>query len=432
MGLAILLLSFDDEIVSEAVCSAFCIAVPWLATFGWILTFSAIFTKTNRVNKIFHNPQRLRRIKVTPWDVMKPFAFLLTVAGVVLIVWTAVSPPVWEREVSQVDIFSRDVETKGFCNYDESAPYAIILMIILLGTVALSLYEAFVARNISTEFAESDYIFVVLCVVFLVSFMGIPVMLIARDQPQARFFCSACILFVICVAVLLLIFCPKMVAHWRSSKLRLSSMMNSNVRMNGGAASGVNSDSNRNAPSIYGGRTHVSGLFSGSEMPRPADLPHSSEGSSFGPDSEVESLEEEGIQVLLHPKEVDGLKQTVHALKRENKILLASRRNLHTMLQESKRLLDVGSGDHQDVPPAPLSSNRSRSEASSLVKSEDEDLSSEDTHDIMVEEGKRNSPENSGQEKNVSSPALARNDTSASLDVEDVFDLDAGADEKAL
>jgi hypothetical protein len=329
MGLAILLLSFDDEIASDDVVSAFCIAVPWLVTFGWILTFSAIFTKTNRVNKIFHNPQRLRRIKVTSWDVMKPFAVLLSVAGITLIVWTVVSPPVWEREVSQVDVFSREIESMGFCNYEESLPYAIILLIVLLGTVLLSLYEAFVARNISTEFAESDYIFVVLCVVVLVSFMGIPIMLIARDQPQARFFCSVCIIFIICFAVLLLIFGPKMVAHWRSTKQRPGSRMSTlpDRRISG------------NAPSIYGGRTHVSGLLSSADVPVSTEFRTSSDAtpvpSVIGGDSESSS-DEEGIQVLLHPKEVDGLKEQVRKLKKENKLLTASRRNLSALLEESK------------------------------------------------------------------------------------------------
>ena len=118
------------------------------------------------------------------------------------------------------------------------------------------------------------------------------------------------------------------------------------------------------------------------------------------------------------------MKQKVHALKRENKLLVESRRNLHTMLEESKRLLDVSSGDLQNSPDA-LFPNRSppRPEVSPLVESKDEDLPSEEYDEILVEER-----ENTWEELNVSSsPAVVRNDTSSSIDLEDVFDLDAGA-----
>jgi hypothetical protein len=313
MGLAILLLSFDDEIVSDDVCTAFCIAVPWLATFGWILAFSAIFTKTHRVNKIFHNPQRFKRIKVTVWNVMKPFLILLAVAGITLLVWTLVDPPVWERSVTRIDSFSRDVETKGFCNFDDSIPYASILIVVLLGTVARSLYEAYIARNVSTEFAESEYIFLVLCIVFLVSFIGIPVMIIARDQPQARFFTAASILFVICISILAFIFVPKIAAHRTKEK----SKRRHNLDLARGAAEGS---------------VHVTGLD------RPSD------------NSIVGDSEDEGIKVLLHPKEISRLQSQVRSLVKENKSLNQSCRQLQGIVGSSSNLTKSCDDTHKLLP----------------------------------------------------------------------------------
>jgi hypothetical protein len=76
MGSSVIPLSFDDEIASEKGCDIACIAVPWILSIGWVISFSALFTKTHRINKIFHGAN-FKRIVVTPWDVMKPMMALL-------------------------------------------------------------------------------------------------------------------------------------------------------------------------------------------------------------------------------------------------------------------------------------------------------------------------------------------------------------------
>jgi 7 transmembrane sweet-taste receptor of 3 GCPR len=349
MALAILFLSFDDEVVSEDVCTAFCVAVPWVAVFGWILAFSAIFTKTKRVNAIFHHPQQFKRIKVTTLDVMKPFLVMLAVAGITLLVWTIVSPPVWGRTVTQVDIYSREIETKGFCNFDGSMPYAVILLVVLLGTVVRSLYEAYIARNVSTEFAESDYIFLVLCIVLLVSFMGIPTMIIARDQPQARFFTAVSIIFVICLAILVFIFVPKAIAHRQQNRKehdvnairRPSQPMNGRINVTGLEYAGGSGD--------FGPRTPVGLEYAGDS----GGAIRRSSKSSTRPSlvGSVGTNDDEGIRVLLHPKEVDGLKVQVRNLIRENQNLNESRNTLETMLADSKTKITQMNEDFRRLLP---------------------------------------------------------------------------------
>lgn len=55
----------DDKHYSERGCSIACMAVPWLISVGFVTMFSALFSKVWRVNQIFNNPNRFRRIKVT-------------------------------------------------------------------------------------------------------------------------------------------------------------------------------------------------------------------------------------------------------------------------------------------------------------------------------------------------------------------------------
>jgi gamma-aminobutyric acid type B receptor len=87
----------------------------------------------------------------------------------------------------------------GICNYEGSLPFASVLAIVLFGVLAYACYKAYVARNVSTEFAESEYIALVLVAIVLVTFMGVPIMIIAKDEPRARFVVSAGISFIVCL-----------------------------------------------------------------------------------------------------------------------------------------------------------------------------------------------------------------------------------------
>lgn len=72
MGASIIPLAMDDEVSAQPPC----MAPFWLFTLGWCFAFSALFSKTRRVNMIFHNP-RFTRIKVSACDVILPMACLL-------------------------------------------------------------------------------------------------------------------------------------------------------------------------------------------------------------------------------------------------------------------------------------------------------------------------------------------------------------------
>lgn len=209
MALSIIFSSVDDEVASQEACSAICTAVPWFFCVGWILSFSALFAKTLRVNKIFHNPVRFSRIKVTMWDVVKPVLALLSIAILILLLWSVLDTPTFTRGVSAFDIYGRAQATKGFCEYRASIPYGIALAVVLVGTLLYAVQQAYAARNISTEFAETEYIFLVLVAIFVTTLLGIPVLFLVGGNPGARFFTVASVIFLVNLAILCLMFIPK-------------------------------------------------------------------------------------------------------------------------------------------------------------------------------------------------------------------------------
>jgi 7 transmembrane sweet-taste receptor of 3 GCPR len=76
LGSSIIPLSVDDEHSSTRGCDIACMAFPWLSSCGFCIAFSALFTKTHRVNMIFKQA-RFKRVKVSVMEVMVPLVALL-------------------------------------------------------------------------------------------------------------------------------------------------------------------------------------------------------------------------------------------------------------------------------------------------------------------------------------------------------------------
>lgn len=85
-----------------------------------------------RVNRIFLNPT-IKRIKVTPKDVILPLCAIMAVNIVILSVWTAMAPLHWVREAIAYDAFGQVIETVGECDNADFLPYIISLEVVNMG-----------------------------------------------------------------------------------------------------------------------------------------------------------------------------------------------------------------------------------------------------------------------------------------------------------
>jgi hypothetical protein len=148
-----------------------------------------------------------------------------------LSLWTTLNETTWEREVIDEDEFGRPSETLGFCSFDGALPYAIVLVIVDLGALAHAVYEAYVARDISTEFAESEYIFKTVSSILPVSVIAVPVAIIAKDDPIAYVFVVGGIICVICMSLVTLIFVPKVRFNREMQTRKLETRLRQNIRI---------------------------------------------------------------------------------------------------------------------------------------------------------------------------------------------------------
>jgi len=214
---SIIPLSIDDKYASEQGSDVACMATPWLFFLGFAFTFAALFSKTWRVNKLFHSTS-FRRMKVTAFDVMMPLFILLFVNVTVLSLWSGLAPLKYMREVSRLNAFRQVVETKGQCYSEGSIPYIVVLTIVNIGGLVVAAYQAYCARNIAVEFAESAYIARAIALFLLACLYGMPVLAITWDEPSARYFVMMAVIFVCSMSVLLCIFVPKVLYRRRAKR----------------------------------------------------------------------------------------------------------------------------------------------------------------------------------------------------------------------
>jgi hypothetical protein len=160
--------------------------------------------------------KRFQRIKITAMDVIKPMIALVMINVIVLTFWTVIDPLHRETVVVTQDPFDRNTETYGICGSDYAYIFLATLGMINLGCLLVAVFQAYQARSISTELQESGYIFTAMQFILIVSFIGIPVMVVARENVKAFYFIRAGIIFVVCTSILILIFIPKVLALRKS------------------------------------------------------------------------------------------------------------------------------------------------------------------------------------------------------------------------
>ena len=207
----------------------------------------------------------------------------------ILSLWTGLTPHEWTRTDAKYD----DLESVGECAYrDGGLPYIISLVVVNVGTLLLTMFEAYRARNISTDFqgaldlyesekvyrlpvlyvgirrllldssssflisfhrilfffssccvlyiafpTESDYIMKAVVCMTLVCFIGLPITIMS-DESSTRHFAETVIIIVTCMSLLGFIFGPKIYFHYKK-KLNKSTVTNSRSNVHVGSICGA-------------------------------------------------------------------------------------------------------------------------------------------------------------------------------------------------
>jgi ABC-type sugar transport system substrate-binding protein len=209
----------DDEDENASIAftfrgTAICMSVPWLVSSGFTITFAALYSKTYRITRILNAAHGFHRVTISPMDVLRPMVALFTLNVLLLTAWTIFDPLTYIRYNDPgTDGWNRVISTYGVCRSGRRVLwYAVPLMVINTLVLLLANHQAFQARRIKSEFAESKYIALAMVTFLQAVLIGLPVSYIVRDSPPAFYLTVSFLLFVVCGVLLLLIFVPKLLA----------------------------------------------------------------------------------------------------------------------------------------------------------------------------------------------------------------------------
>jgi len=187
-----------------------CIAIPWLYSVGFSITFGTLFAKIYRVYGIFlrgcTSVAPTRRSSVSFQDTLLTIGKVLLLDVVILGLWTGFDPLHWQRFVIQQDQFGFTLESQGLCTSEDWKLFLGALVALHVALCIVACYMCYVSRNIPSRFSEHKYLTIAMVSNLQVFAIGVPVLVIAEDDPAALCFVRSAIVWMNDFVVLVLIF----------------------------------------------------------------------------------------------------------------------------------------------------------------------------------------------------------------------------------
>lgn len=147
-------------------------------------------------------------------DVLYVFLAFFVLNFVLLLLWSTLDPATWKRDLHG------ELDSIGRChwNMESATSKAVVSLLGIVNLLALVFanWEAFKARKVSTEYGESKYIGLAMASILQALLIGLPLIILVEDNPSAEFFISATFVFIVAMAILCLIFVPKIYASRNS------------------------------------------------------------------------------------------------------------------------------------------------------------------------------------------------------------------------
>lgn len=202
--------SFDESSGwDEATLDVACIAIPWLVSLGHVVTYSALFTKLWRVNKVL----KFKRARIKVQQVVWPAVFLIVAAIIVMAIFTATDDFKWER--TEIDDLTG--ESIGRCKGEHTAAFLVPVGIICLIPTLLTCIMAWKTSDVDDLYSESKWIFTLVLVQLQVIVVGAPVVAILQDvSTNGRYIGLILIIWTFPMSSMGLIMAPKMMAVRRA------------------------------------------------------------------------------------------------------------------------------------------------------------------------------------------------------------------------
>ncbi len=189
---------------------AACMALPWLFSMGFAVTFSALFAKIWRIKLVFQAARRFVRKQVGVKDVASIMVAVILLQAIVLIAWNVVDPLIWQRGVLSEDPNGYPTKSIGTCSSNNVLAFLVPLIVIDALMLLYALYLCFITRKVSAEYQEGTWITASILSILQILLLSIPILVIVDNDNSAFFFVRVAVIFLVSFTVTVLIFFPKM------------------------------------------------------------------------------------------------------------------------------------------------------------------------------------------------------------------------------
>ena len=195
-----------------------CNVSVWFYSLGFVLTFAALFAKMWRIDQIFNSDSdKMRRQKLkgalTDRALFTFLAQLLSIDLLLLIVWAAVDPLIYTRNIVEADFLGDTISSSGSCSSEYSSVFIGLIGAYHFLILAWGSSVAHRVKDVNKSFAEAKHITAAMLSNLQVLLVGVPVLVIISDSSEAiNQYVRGGVIFLNDLVVLMLIFGPKMQA----------------------------------------------------------------------------------------------------------------------------------------------------------------------------------------------------------------------------
>lgn len=183
-----------------------CMAIPWLYSIGFSITFGALFVRIKRIYVLLQSAVELKRVSISSTETILTVGLVLILDGSILTVWTIVDPLHWIRITTSEDVFGEPLESVGLCWSDHWEIFGGIIASLHLLLMGIACYMCYLARAIPERISNLKYVGIAMFGNFQILICLIPILIILGSDPQTSFFVRSLGIWLNDFAVVTLIF----------------------------------------------------------------------------------------------------------------------------------------------------------------------------------------------------------------------------------
>lgn len=183
-----------------------CMAIPWLYSVGFSLTFGVLFAKIQRIYKLMESAAEMKRLTVSATETVRTVGLVLAIDVCILTVWTILDPLRWERITTSTDQFGEAIESQGFCTSEHWMTFTGVIASFHLILMGVGCYMCYLARSIPERFSNGKYISIAMFSNLQILIVAIPVLIILGSDPVSSFFIRSLAIWINDFVVVSLIF----------------------------------------------------------------------------------------------------------------------------------------------------------------------------------------------------------------------------------